>query len=118
MTLQAFGSDATTLLVTGGAGGLVRGLIVLRKLLGTTITSQALITTGLDMGTSVIIGAIFAVFGSQITIFLVTEYLPANPDQTFRVATAGFLSGLLGITIATFIVDTKANFTKLKTEGK
>ncbi len=108
MVLDAFGSDAGPLLVAGALGGLVRGLVVFRSVYAKgPVTHQVLIGTALDMGTSIIIGAIISMFlhGAGEAVLNLPVLNQVVLEGTARTATAGFLAGFGSIAIAGAVWD-------------
>lgn len=103
MILDAFGPDAVPLLVAGSLGGLVRGLIVFRSVIAKgPVTRQIAFATAIDTGTSIIIGAIIAMFfhgvGEAVLDLPVLNQVVL--EGTARTATDGFLAGFGCIAIA------------------
>lgn len=108
MILDAFGSDAGPLLVAGALGGLVRGLIVFRSVIAKgPVTRQIAAATAIDTGTSIIIGAIIALFlhGAGEAVLNLPVLNQVVLEGTARTATAGFLAGFGSIAIAGAVWD-------------
>lgn len=122
MILPTISPDAVTLLLSGASGGLLRGLVVLRsKLLAAGgFTSAAFINLGIDMATSIVIGALFAVGGSKITVSVVGPLLALTGntiDWSTSLWTTGFVSGVVGIALATALMEVTGNLKFLKPPG-
>lgn len=108
MILDAFGPDAGPLLAAGALGGLVRGLVVFRGVYAKgPVTQQVLVATGLDMATSIIIGAIISMFlhGAGEAVLNLPVLNGIALEGTARTATAGFLAGFGSIAIAGAVWD-------------
>lgn len=108
MILDAFGPDAGPLLAAGALGGLVRGLVVFRRVYAKgLVTTDVLIATGIDMGTSIIIGAIISMFlhGAGEAVLRLPILNEVALEGTARTATAGFLAGFGSIAIAGAVWD-------------
>lgn len=108
MILDAFGPDSAALLASGALGGLIRGLVVFRSVMAKgPITTQVLVNTLLDTSTSIIIGAVIALFlhsaGEAVLNLPVLNSVAL--EGTARTATAGFLAGFGSIAIAGAVWD-------------
>lgn len=108
MFLDAFGDTAGPLLVAGALGGTVRSLVVLRSVVAKgPVTRPVLTNTAFDAGTSIIIGAIIALFlhGAGEAVLNLPILNEVVLEGTARVVTAGFLAGFGSIAIAGAIWD-------------
>ncbi len=116
MILEAFGTEAAPLLVSGSLGGLVRGLLVLRKALVAAATARpSNAVLSIDIGTSVIIGALVSLFLNGAVSPLIGPVLDViNVDPGAKVTTSGFVAGLVAITIVGIITDATTKRTELK----
>lgn len=105
MLLDAFGADALPVLVAGGSGGLVRGLYVLRtKSTAGPLTSAVLVVVGIDIITSVIIGALAALFGAGWVLGALGPVL-GNADAAYKGLSASFAAGMVAITVLGLVID-------------
>jgi len=106
--LDAFGPDSGPLLAAGALGGLVRGLVVFRSVLAKGPVTRAIaLASLLDTGTSVIIGAIIALFlhGTGEAVLELPVLNQIVLEGTARTATSGFLAGFGSIAIAGAVWD-------------
>lgn len=116
MILDGFGPDASVLLVAGALGGLVRGLVSLRaKSSSGPLTTSVIQAVAVDIVTSIVIGSMFSLFLSQYAMLVVGPVLEnVNAGTVPKVATSGFVAGLIGIAIITYILDLADKRAKLK----
>jgi len=114
--ITSFGPDAVALLVAGALGGLVRGLVALRKAISSwPIAGPALTVLGIDIGTSIVIGSLVSLFLHGFALTVVgggLDLIHVDPDA--KDTTAGFIAGLIAITMVGFFTDTATKFSQLK----
>lgn len=112
---EAFGA-AVPLLVAGALGGLVRGLLALRKAFASgSIAGPALTVLGIDIVTSIIIGSVVSLYLHDLALAIFGAGLDfIHVDPGAKVTTAGFIAGLVAITLVGFITDTVTKRAELK----
>jgi len=121
MILDAFGPDASALLMSGALGGFVRGMVVLRsKAVGgeLALTVQAITPVAVDIVTSTVIGSTCALFFSQTAFSFIGPMLEqVNAGSVPKIVTSGFIAGMGGITIITTALDFVDARAKLKAKA-
>jgi hypothetical protein len=118
MILDAFGPDAPALIIAGSLGGLMRGLIALRrKAAAGPLTTADINALAIDISTSVVIGAMSSLFlSSEVNAVVGPGLDMIHVDAGPKVLTSGFLAGLGGIAIIGYVLDFIDIRAKLKTQ--
>lgn len=118
MILDAFGPDASALLVAGALGGLTRGMIVLRaKAAAGPLTATVITSLAIDISTSIVIGSMSSLFLSNVAMGLLGPALDMlHLDPAPKVITSGFVAGLGGITLIGTVLDFIDIRSKLKSQ--